>query len=516
MAGGVNVVQALLITLGMDTSGVKKGMGDAESRIKGGMGNIVRSLIAPIAAAASFGALLNNYVQSGDQLYKLSQKLKMGAEDIQAWGNAVESAGGDASAMQNSLNGIEEKLKNVRLGRWSGEFMMMGINVRNANGQIKNAGEIMGDLSRVADRMDPRRFEFFARRFGLDDGTIRMMQKGSAEVEKLTSKYRALALTQRDTETARKFKIAMGDLTKSIQAGFAVIMRATLPALEKFIRGFESVVNFIRRHERFVKVALIGIATAITANLIPAIIKFTAAMLANPIFLIIAAVIALSLAIEDLIGFSEGADSAFGRLLKTLGASEYTINETRKLIKDLFDTSLDWENILDKISMGFEGLTGRIQKFIFRVGLGEEATNKLKESQEQLWEKISEIWNKIWDKVKFVVDKIKELYNSIPFFGDEEVEITTPEGTKKTVPRPPNLPSLAIPEFARPTNSAQSLPRFTVPAFSTMSNQTTETHFGDINFNIVSSDPRLASQEVDAVMRNIIVSTSNVGTNQGF
>ncbi len=49
-----------------------------------------------------------------------------------------------------------------------------------------------------------------------------------------------------------------------------------------------------------------------------------------------------------------------------------------------------------------------------------------------------------------------------------------------------------------------------------MSNQTTETRFGDINFNIVSSDPRLASQEVDAVMRNIIVSTSNVGTNQGF
>lgn len=45
------IVDALLVTLGVDSSGVDKGMAEAQERINSGVKNIVSALTAPLMAA---------------------------------------------------------------------------------------------------------------------------------------------------------------------------------------------------------------------------------------------------------------------------------------------------------------------------------------------------------------------------------------------------------------------------------------------------------------------------------
>lgn len=331
------VVDALVITLGLDSKGIDAGVQQAQSRISGAAQGIVRAFAAPLASGLALTSIFRNYLATGNEMHKLSQRLKMDVADIQAWGNAVDASGGDIGALQGTLNGLNEKLKMVRLGRWQGEFMMMGISVRKANGDFKDAGDILADLAKVADRMDKRRFEFLARRMGIDDGTIRLLMQGSAAVSTLTSKYKDLALTQKDAENARKFDIALGDLNKTFQAAGAIFMRILIPALKPLVDGFAKFINFLRGHERFIIMFFTGLAAVLTMSLIPALKNLGKAILTNPLVRMVTALLALVAVLEDLYGFVRGDNSAFEQLLKKFGLSAEAIENVRLVLKGFFD-----------------------------------------------------------------------------------------------------------------------------------------------------------------------------------
>lgn len=343
-----NIIDSLLITMGLDGSGVSKGMREVEGTLANGVKNITTNILAPLAGAFAFGALLNNFISTADALGKLSKDLRTNTQDVQAWGDAVEYAGGDANSLNTTLSGLEQKLKDAARGVGNADFRALGISAKDANGGLKTSTDILKELSLVGDKMNPEKFERLTKKLGIDSGTLQLLQSGSKEVDKLVSKYKDLAYTQKDAETARQFNRTMGDLNKTFQAGAAIFMRQLVPALTYVGQKAEIVVNFLRKHEKFVLLFFTLLAAVIAYKLTPAILVMSKAWLANPMARIVGLVLLLALALDDLWKFVKGGNSAIEQLMQKMGLSSETIERARKVASSLLDVLIKYGPALGK------------------------------------------------------------------------------------------------------------------------------------------------------------------------
>lgn len=355
-----NVIDSLLITMGLDGSGVKRGMAEIEGSLSSGVKNITTNILAPLAGAFAFGALLHNFTDTADALGKLSASLDVDIRDLDAWGQAAQHAGGSASGFQSSIVALNERLQRfVATGEGQAKkvFEALGIAAKDASGNAKTAVEVLHDLAGAAEGMDKAKFAGLAKKLGLDQGTIQLLQSGNKEVDALVTRMKDLAYTQRDAEIAAEFKDIMQDLNKTFQAGAAIFMRLLVPALTYLASQATRVVNFLREHEAFVLIFFTTLAAIIAARLTPAILAMSKAWLANPLTLIIGLVVALALALDDLWSFVRGGSSAIEGLMRTFGATDATIESVRSGARNLLDVLAKYGPALGIVTVAIKGVT---------------------------------------------------------------------------------------------------------------------------------------------------------------
>ena len=342
-----SVIDALMITLGVDSSGVKSGMEQAENTIAASAKNIMNNILAPLAAALAIGSAFKEYLAGAQAVGNLANTLNESQEDMQAWAGAVERAGGDASAFEGSLVSLNSKmLEFAQTGTSSAApaLAQLGISARDSNGNIKSSIDIMQELARVADTMDPARFQALTSSLGIDSGTLLLLKQGSMSVDELVARQKLLGVyTAEDSAIATKMGNAIKDLMQVLKSISTVIMRFVLPPLTWLTDKMVEFVLFIREHEVFLRAVISGIAAVLTAVLLPAMIKIGAAALANPltwIFIAVAAaVLAVSLLIEDLYVYIKGGKSSLGEFWGMFGSGEEVAAKLSKAwakLKDIF------------------------------------------------------------------------------------------------------------------------------------------------------------------------------------
>ena len=342
-----SVIDALMITLGVDSSGVKSGMEQAENTIAASAKNIMNNILAPLAAALAIGSAFKEYLAGAQAVGNLANTLNESQEDMQAWAGAVVRAGGDASAFEGSLVSLNSKmLEFAQTGTSSAApaLAQLGISARDSNGNIKSSIDIMQELARVADTMDPARFQALTSSLGIDSGTLLLLKQGSMSVDELVARQKLLGVyTAEDSAIATKMGNAIKDLMQVLKSISTVIMRFVLPPLTWLTDKMVEFVLFIREHEVFLRAVISGIAAVLTAVLLPAMIKIGAAALANPltwIFIAVAAaVLAVSLLIEDLYVYIKGGKSSLGEFWGMFGSGEEVAAKLSKAwakLKDIF------------------------------------------------------------------------------------------------------------------------------------------------------------------------------------
>ena len=347
-----SVIDALLITLCVDSSGVKSGMAQAENTIAASAKNIMNNILAPLAAALAIGSAFKEYLAGAQAVSNLANTLNENQEDMQAWAQAVERAGGDASAFEGSLVSLNSKmLEFAQTGTSSAApaLAQLGISARDSNGNIKSSIDIISELARVADTMDPARFQALTSSLGIDSGTLLLLKQGSMSVDELVARQKLLGVyTAEDSAIATKMGNAIKDLMQVLKSISTVIMRFVLPPLTWLTDKMVEFVLFIREHEVFLRAVISGIAAVLTAVLLPAMIKIGAAALANPltwIFIAVAAaVLAVSLLIEDLYVYIKGGKSSLGEFWSMFGSGEEVAAKLSKAwakLKEFFSSFLD-------------------------------------------------------------------------------------------------------------------------------------------------------------------------------
>ena len=108
------------------------------------------------------------------------------------------------------------------------------------------------------------------------------------------------------------FQIAMADLS-------AKIVRLFSPAIRQAVEWLNKLSDWVSNNSHNIIRFLTVVAGILTALLIPAIIRMGRAMLANPITWIIALLVALAVAIDDLIVYMRGGESQFAQFWALFG-----------------------------------------------------------------------------------------------------------------------------------------------------------------------------------------------------
>jgi hypothetical protein len=364
-----SVIETFLLIFQADASSVKKGTKEAkkstEDLIKSlgtaevvslKLGNSFKNLVGEyggiLAGLFSAAALIDgaaHAIEYADTLGKLSKQLNLNVEDLSVWDHAVKATGGTGEAFRGSIESLSDTLS-----QFSNKFgsdaaltlRSLGINMMDASGHARKALDILPEIAERFSHLDNQRSFQLGKRIGLDPGTIRLLQKGGDEVEKILKRQRELGVvTKEDAARAEAFNEKWQNTVHIFQDLSMSLGMSVLPAINKLFDGIEKVVDFFKAHADFIKGTFIGIGSAIAYYVVPPLISagIAALVLYAPIIALGAGIAALGVAFgfayDDMMTFKRGGDSVIGDLIKKNPELKETIDDLSEAYKQLGEAS---------------------------------------------------------------------------------------------------------------------------------------------------------------------------------
>lgn len=339
------------------------------------------AVIAFVSAEALIEGLKKTEEYS-ESLFNLAQELDTSAESLDEWGHAVQKTGGTIQGFQNTIQGLNKSLNEMQLRGSSAisvPLMLLGINARNAHGDVKSVSELLPEIAASFKRInDTKRTRELGEEIGLDPSLILLLQKGREETEKYIELQKRLGATsEKDTQIAHNFSDSLLDTETIFHGLFNVINDSTLPILTKLLDGFKEFFLFMKDNSDFAKGTITAFTFLIGARLIP--VLFSAAVaawsLVAPFALlgigITATAIAVGLLYDDIEHFNQGQQSVIGDLIKKYPELGEFLKLTGKLIKAI------WGEIKDDAGIAFHAWVKLIELIVKSAHATEFAISKI-------------------------------------------------------------------------------------------------------------------------------------------
>ena len=165
-----------------------------------------------------------------------------------------------------------------------------------------------------------------------------------AQLQRVTKED--IELYKRGREAFVKFQIAMSDFS-------AKLMRTLMPFVKDLLDRLNQFTDWISHNSNNIIRFLTILASTITLALIPAVAKFTAALLKNPLTWVALLVVALALAIDDLVVYLKGGRSEFDAFWKWLGFAKGDTETLTKAVNWLKTSGVELLKTIGKVTAAF-------------------------------------------------------------------------------------------------------------------------------------------------------------------
>lgn len=314
-----------------------------------------------VVAAMFVKSGISQFVAQAQELGNLSRSVRENAEDLQAWGEAVKREGGTAEGFNATVKKLSDDLMSIPLTGGNspllGGLTRLGVQFRNLDGSMRKPLAVLKDLSTRFQGMSAAQSLALGKKLGLDEATIRLLQKGRKGLDELLVKYKELGvMSNQDIKTGERLKKMFQDYQQVITALGLRFIRFFLPAAEKVSQWLLELNKWIGSHGRQIEAFLMAAGVVISGVLVVALykmrgallanaaaaLKMAAALLANPLTWMIAAVIALGVAIgliiEDFLAWKEGADSALAPIWEWFSK----LGDKIDWLKEKWASFVDW------------------------------------------------------------------------------------------------------------------------------------------------------------------------------
>lgn len=270
------IIDALVVTFGLDTSQFKKEKGettkatkqltDAEKRSgkeieeankrAGESFKKVRNEVLGLLAIFTAGMGLKNFTEStiasAANLGFMAKNLQMSTTELSAWQRAAERAGGSAEGITKALQDSQQTVAKFKIGqvddsaqaflRWGG----------NAN-DLKDGNTYLLARSRIIHSMfeqDPARARLIAQAMGVGDGEFNLMKQGEQAMLSLVAAQRKnSAVTDEQAAKALKLKNEWLDLSDRLKYTGTTIVLELIPIFEKWAQKLQVLADWVADHK---------------------------------------------------------------------------------------------------------------------------------------------------------------------------------------------------------------------------------------------------------------------------
>lgn len=369
-----HIVDALVVTLGLDTSNYDKGKKKVEkdtddlakksSKLEDSvlsLGKGFARFFASISASSALLDLVKDVSKANDELNFLSHQLGMSTTQIKAFQNAASASGGSAQGMTNSM----KSLNNAMIGfKTTGDASLMptmnalGVSMVDAQGHIRRTDDVMLDLADSMHKMDAQQAYFLGEKLGLDDGTINTLMQGRDALKDMVNYQKTLyQASKQDLENSRQLQKNRAILNAQWDSMKTLMASGIIPVLNKLSLIAISFFEFLQRHQRTVKAVFetmaIVIGTLVVGNLTKALgvlLRFIAPF--TPFIAVVTALAgAFVLLYDDYKTWAEGGNSLF----KWDAFSGY-FDTTKVSVDNLKDSFKHmWEELKNNVMPTFQG-----------------------------------------------------------------------------------------------------------------------------------------------------------------
>jgi hypothetical protein len=257
------VIDSLVVLLGLDASGYKKGRETAEKetgetarKAKSSadqitkslteVGRTVAGLFLGFESATGFAKWLGSLNAGEAALGRTAANIGMGAHELNRWGKATELAGGSATDAQAAFTQLTDEAQKFFV---SGEaspliktLQQYGVNIRGANGELRNQGEIFEELADKTAVYGRQYQNFILKQAGITQGEINYLaltKQGREDNLRLAESTNAVS--EESVRQAQKMQQYWRHVGDEIEAAGQLILSAITPTMTQLLAIFGDV-----------------------------------------------------------------------------------------------------------------------------------------------------------------------------------------------------------------------------------------------------------------------------------
>lgn len=290
--------------------------------------SVAKAAAAPLLGLLSVGALSSIATGRAANIRELdafSVKLNSTVQDVDAFQRSVQELGGEGAAALDSMVKMGEKLNEAFSDAESGaakDFKAWGLAFKDTEGNALGASAAMVELAGNIENLSQAEALARIKKLGIEDkATIELLMMGKAAVEDYMQSQKDMGVvTQEQADIVRDYYQELGSFNNRLTGVGNALVQMLLPGMSRGIRMLSDALGWMANNRRLVEGFFIGVATAITAYFLPALVRAAIAVAAAtwPFLLIGAAAAAVgaafALAYEDVRAFMDGQPSLIGEL----------------------------------------------------------------------------------------------------------------------------------------------------------------------------------------------------------
>ncbi|ESS41299.1 hypothetical protein SY91_02190 [Burkholderia cenocepacia] len=234
------VIREFLVALGfkVDEKGLKNFKEGVEGTTKG-----VKQLIATVSGAAlTVSAGVAAFASKLERLYFVSQRTGASATNLRGFEFAARNMGVSAEAATGTIENLARFLRNNPAGE--GYLATLGVQTRNANGELRDTVDIMSDLGKSLANEPTWLASQYGNILGIDENLMLAMRNG--DFEKLLAQYREMSKStglDKAADDSHRFMTQLRGLGTSFEnLGIRVegaMLQKIGPQLERFQRWMD-------------------------------------------------------------------------------------------------------------------------------------------------------------------------------------------------------------------------------------------------------------------------------------
>lgn len=379
-----NVIDNFLVQFGLDARDLEKGFAQLQTTLKS-VDNMIKATTGYFVAMFAKNQI-EKIADMSLHFDLLSKKTGISAEEIQSWGNAVKIQGGTVESFESTLQYLSNEMQSIAINGNSSLVPMitrLGIAYRNVGGSLKSPIQLLRELSVRFQGLSNQQAFSLAKKLGLDDGTVLLLQKGEKGIDEILTKTRKLnALNEKDIKTGIELRKSWKEFGLVIQKLAVQFGALFLPVAQKLSDWGGKFADWMDKHGENVKNVLEGIAIVLGVSLIPKIAALAKLVVGNPWIAVLGAAITGFLALfDDYKVWKDGGDS-----LINWGKAFGYLSEMASKCWDVLKSFWDW--LADSwLGKGFEYLSKGIKSIWEAMGGGNNnISDEIDESIRQMLE----------------------------------------------------------------------------------------------------------------------------------